>query len=401
MRLLVALALTLLVPPQIALAESPSPPPPTAPPPRPSPSVAPEVEVVDAAVADQMRRAIAATSLAERIDAQRRLAAAERDLLVREISRIRAEQAAAEERSLEVQRKVADKRATLDRLLEETYRSSRITPLEAFLRRGSIVDLLVHVDDLARLSAKQREVVEELRELERDVAREREALARREADVVALSSAVAAKDAALARLGAWADALVARGTASDARIELLRALADDVAREHEESERLITEIARRAGEPPPTPGPWSWPLDGPVTQEFGPTALVLEPPATYRGVAYPHFHDGLDIAAALGSPVRAVARGRVAFVGRLGDAMAVVIVHADGLISLYGHLDDAALRPTVRPGDVVEPGQTIGSVGLTGLTTGPHLHFGLRKGTEPVDPRIHLPGRPGGALGSP
>lgn len=95
--LLAAFCLTLISPPLIAIAESPSPTPgPTGPPPGPkiSPSGAPEMAAIDAALADEMHRVIAATSLAERIDAQRRLATAERDLLVREIARIRAEHAA-------------------------------------------------------------------------------------------------------------------------------------------------------------------------------------------------------------------------------------------------------------------------------------------------------------------
>lgn len=425
-----ALALTLLSTPIAAVAESPSPPPtpsgsppppkpspPLArspspspssspspalsqtPTPEPSPSVAPEVEAVDAALAGQMRRVIAAASLAERIEAQRRLAAAERDVLVREIARIQAEHAAAAQRAAELQRQLVEKRAQLDRLMEETYRTSRITPLEALLRRGSVVDLLIHVDDLARLSAKQREVVDELRDVERRVAEEREALARKESDIGGLMEAVAAKDATLGRLAAWAEALLAaaeRGAASDARIELLRELADAAAREHEATERVIADIAQRAGETPPSLDRWTWPLAGLVTQEFGPTSFALEPPLAYRGVTYPHFHDGVDIAAPVGAAVHAVARGRVAFVGHLGGgAMAVIVAHAEGLISLYGHLDDTVFRPTVRAGDTVEAGQRIGSVGLTGLTTGPHLHFSLRRGTEPVDPRGVL-GSPGG-----
>lgn len=344
-----------------------------------------------------MRRAIAATSLAERIDAQRRLAAAERELLIREIARIRSEHAAAAQRAADLQRQLVEKRAVLDRLVEETYKTSRVTTLETLLRRGSIVDVLVHVDDLARLSAKQRETIDQLREVERRIAQEQEAMARQVADLVGLEASVAAKDASLTRLAGWADALVRaaeRGSATDARIELLRELADEVARQHEATERVIAEIARRAGETLPSLDRWSWPLAGVVTQEFGPSALTLEPPMTYRGITYPHFHDGLDIAAALGAPVRAVARGRVAFVGHLGGgAMVVIVAHADGLISLYGHLDDAALRPTVRVGDTLEAGQPIGSVGLTGLTTGPHLHFSLRKGMDHVDPRAYLPAR--------
>jgi len=403
--------------PAVAVAGSPSPSPPASPPPTPSgsptaapspsraasptpspsPSVAPEIDAADARVADEMRRVIAAASLAERIDAQRRLATAERDVLVRESARIREAQAATAARAAELQVRLAEKRATLERILEEAYRSSRVSPLEALLRRGSIVDVLVHVEDLAKLSAKQREVIDQLRDIERDIAEEQGALARQESDLTRLSEAVTAKDATLARLGARAEALAAatqRGAAavSDAEIDLLRDLADQAAREHEEADRLIAEIAQRAGVALPALDRWAWPATGPVSQEFGPSVLVFEPPLGYRGVAYAHFHDGIDIATALGAPVRAVARGRVAFVGHLADgAMVAIVAHEGGLVSLYAHLDDAVARPTVHVGDVVEAGERIGSVGLTGLTTGPHLHFSLRRGTEPLDPRSRLP----------
>lgn len=393
-----------------APAGTPSPAPPEAPAPspratvEPSPSVAPEIEAIDAAVAEQMRRTIAATSLAERIEAQRRLAGVERDLLLREIDRIRERQAAAAAREAELARAIADRRAVLDRLVGETYRVSRTTTLEALLRRGSIVDALVHVDDLSRLSAKQRETLEQLRADERRLAEERAVIARDEGDLAALQASVETKDATLRRLAAWAEALIVatrQGTATDAQIGVLREIADATARQHEETERLIREIARRSGEDLPALDQWKWPLGGVVTQEFGPSTLTLEPPMTYRGVHHPHFHDGIDIAAPLGSPVRAVARGRVAFVGHLsGGAMVVIVAHADDLISLYGHLDDATFRPPVRTGDAVEAGETIGAVGLTGLTTGPHLHFSLRRSTEPIDPRSIIRGGPSEVRGS-
>jgi murein DD-endopeptidase MepM/ murein hydrolase activator NlpD len=53
---------------------------------------------------------------------------------------------------------------------------------------------------------------------------------------------------------------------------------------------------------------------------------------------------------------------------------------------LYAHLDDTFVRPRVRAGDTVKAGGVIGFVGLTGITTGPHLHFVVLRGGEPVDP---------------
>ena len=126
-----------------------------------------------------------------------------------------------------------------------------------------------------------------------------------------------------------------------------------------------------------------------LTQPFGPTDVELEPPATVDGVTYAHYHNGIDLAAALGTPVRAAADGVVSFAGKQSDgAIIVKIRHDDGFVSLYGHLDPAL---QVRAGQRVSAGDMIGKIGLTGVTTGPHLHFGLyTSGGTAVDPSISL-----------
>jgi hypothetical protein len=132
-----------------------------------------------------------------------------------------------------------------------------------------------------------------------------------------------------------------------------------------------------------------WPLTGSITQGFGPTSLALEPPLVYEGKYYPHFHTGIDIAAPIGTPVRAVAAGKVVFAGRDSTGAVVVeIEHLPNVISLYGHLQDP---PAVKVGDVVVTGQVLGKVGVTGVTTGPHLHFGIYEAGVPVDPLTVLP----------
>ena len=128
---------------------------------------------------------------------------------------------------------------------------------------------------------------------------------------------------------------------------------------------------------------WKRPLAGELSQPFGPTYLGLEPARLYRGVYYSHFHDGVDITAPGGTAIQAPARGRVVFAGRMGDgAIVVVLAHDDGLVSLYAHLDAVA----VAAGDLVEAGDRLGGVGLTGLTTGYHLHWAVYRNGEPIDP---------------
>lgn len=132
---------------------------------------------------------------------------------------------------------------------------------------------------------------------------------------------------------------------------------------------------------------WRMPTVGRITQPFGPSRLGLEPPRVYGGVAYAHFHEGVDIAGAWSAPVVAPARGRVVFAGLMGDgAMVVVLVHDGGLVSLYAHLDGRASPPSVRAGDEVAAGQRIGTVGMTGIVTGAHLHWAVWRDGALVDP---------------
>jgi murein DD-endopeptidase MepM/ murein hydrolase activator NlpD len=96
-------------------------------------------------------------------------------------------------------------------------------------------------------------------------------------------------------------------------------------------------------------------------------------------------HVGVDLAADYGTPVKAVADGKVqtsGWGGELGNS--IRIEHQNGMVSIYGHLEK--IMPNVKPGAYVSVGQVIGLVGSTGLSTGPHLHFALEKNGAFVNP---------------
>jgi murein DD-endopeptidase MepM/ murein hydrolase activator NlpD len=89
------------------------------------------------------------------------------------------------------------------------------------------------------------------------------------------------------------------------------------------------------------------------------------------------------MAAPTGTPVFAPAAGRVAFAGdRIVTGKSVVLEHLPGLFSISYHLSEIA----VREGDILEAGQPLGKVGMTGLATGPHLHWEVQVLGTPVDP---------------
>ena len=121
------------------------------------------------------------------------------------------------------------------------------------------------------------------------------------------------------------------------------------------------------------------PVIGVITDGFGPRL----DPITRR----PSYHPGLDISAPIGTPVRSPAGGVVVFAGReSGYGKVIRVSHGYGYTTLYAHLD----RFSVKAGDRVERGAVIGQVGMTGRTTGPHLHYEVWKDSEKQNPLHYI-----------
>jgi murein DD-endopeptidase MepM/ murein hydrolase activator NlpD len=118
-----------------------------------------------------------------------------------------------------------------------------------------------------------------------------------------------------------------------------------------------------------------WPVQGKVISNFGANAAGER-------------NDGINILATRGTPVHAAAAGTVAYVGEelKNYGKLVLIRHEDGYVTAYAHSDAV----TVSVGDRVARGQTIGYAGATGDVTQPQLHFELRLGTKPLDPKPYL-----------
>lgn len=125
--------------------------------------------------------------------------------------------------------------------------------------------------------------------------------------------------------------------------------------------------------------PSIWPVRGWVTSNFGARTSPFS--------GEPAIHEGLDIAAGVGTPVRSPADGIVALAGIQGGYGKIVVIdHGYGLATRYGHLSEV----NVSAGQRVRRGDRLGSVGNTGRSTGPHLHYEVRVNNLPVNPRRYI-----------
>ncbi|HVJ65066.1 MAG TPA: M23 family metallopeptidase [Bdellovibrionota bacterium] len=131
-------------------------------------------------------------------------------------------------------------------------------------------------------------------------------------------------------------------------------------------------------EPPKATPPFMliWPMQNPVVTEF-------------FGWRKRRMHEGIDFKARVGDPVFSAGDGRVVYAGRglRGYGKMVLIQHEGAWSTLYAHLSAVLLKQ----GQIITKGQLIGKAGSTGRSTGPHLHFEVRYGADPVDPMVYLP----------
>jgi murein DD-endopeptidase MepM/ murein hydrolase activator NlpD len=306
-----------------------------------------------------------------------------------------------------------ERKAVLAERIRLAYDTDRTTLLETMLSGDTFTDVLAEVSYHLDLAEQDRLLAEQ-------IVADQKVLAVLHATVVAtraqaeamrasadarraeldgqLEDLAAARDR-LAQLEAETERLLAQQQAAWARMardkaELARQIAAAEQAEKDlqkEIDRLVAEQSRGGGIPSEYNGTLDWPMAGAITQEFGCTGFAWEAP---KG-SCAHFHRGIDIAAPLYTPIRAAGPGVVLFAGpnpydRTPKAWIVVIAHAENLVTWYGHVDNSSHPIEVRAGDHVVAGQLIAYEGLTGRTTGPHLHWMVEFNGDFVNPRLFL-----------
>lgn len=288
--------------------------------------------------------------------------------------------------------------------LRTTYFHAQISPLEMLLSSGTLSEFASRVQAMVLINRQDQQLVGEIRGLKASTAKKQDEVAQKEQEIVGLQQQIASQRASLAKKKAEYEEVVRQMQASISEQGEVRAGAAanrnsaqsaqqqasaETARLNRQLEQteaayaaLAAELARRSQLGVFTGRMALWPLNGPITSYYGPR--------------WGGFHNGLDIAGPRYTPIRAAAAGQVVTVGKpylaYGDTATVVIIaHGSNVATLYGHLDDKSRPPPVSIGQLVTAGTVIGYVGMTGWTTGPHLHFMTIVDGRAVNPVPYMP----------
>jgi len=279
----------------------------------------------------------------------------------------------------------AVKRIVLQRRLTEIYKRGPLYSAEVLFSAQSVGQLVARYKYLHLLALRDKGLVERLEELH-------DKIEAQQGQLVRLQNSVAENRAEKEKEAARLADLERQQTRNLARVQEDAKRTKARLAELEKSEaRMNSMIAafeaerRRAnsrGAATMAPssirttdiGRLDWPVDGAFLYRFG--RFVNSNNTTTRW-------NGIGIAAAIGTAVKSVSSGTVAYAGQMGTyGNTVILEHGGGDYSVYGSLDHIS----VRKGAKVIKGQTLGTVGVSDPALGPHLHFEIRKGGPAVDP---------------
>jgi murein hydrolase activator len=315
----------------------------------------------------------------------------------------REEQIALNTQELERTREeLTERRATLHRRLREIYKRGPLQTWEVLLTADSFSDLLSRYKYLFMIARHDRQIAEEVEELENELEDRERGLRvslgqlqvvrdERAVEFDALAALQEQQERALANVQSrertTAERL-AQVEQDEARLSALLTALEARRREAERAARADAGAAGAIREPetatltPARMGTLEWPVEGPLLYRFGrerqPNGTVVR-------------WNGIGIGARPGAAVQAVEAGVVALAGPFeGYGPTVVLSHGGGYYSLYLYLRDVQ----VSESDYVQVGQTIGSVGGESSSEGPHIEFQIRApGGQAVDPIAWLEGR--------
>jgi murein DD-endopeptidase MepM/ murein hydrolase activator NlpD len=362
------------------------------------------VNQTNARISDLAAKQASAQSEADQLFYQIQIAEEQLALVTFQLDETKALTDSLKAEAAEESKQLAAQEGLYARHLRTTYRQALISPLEMLLSSSSLTEFANRLQAMIVINRQDVQLANEIRTLRADTQDKQDQASTKEKEMLGLADQIATQRSQLATSKSKYDKLVAEAqTAIEAEAAARQVAAQqrqsaqgqvsqtnrttaDLERQLDQAEAQYEYLAAAAAGGSGL-GAFNgsklamWPLRGPITSGFG---------ARWGG-----FHNGIDIAAPKYTPIRAASAGKVVTVGRpylaYGDtAVVVIIAHGFNFSTLYGHLDDLHW-PIVSVGQTVSAGQIIAYVGMTGWTTGPHLHFMTILDGRAVNPMGYLP----------
>ncbi|MBE8949294.1 MAG: peptidoglycan DD-metalloendopeptidase family protein [Quinella sp. 3Q1] len=306
-----------------------------------------------------------------------------------------------ETKLVEVTEELNEKHDVLKKRVRDIYINGQISYLDVLFGAQDFGDFLTRMDLLKRVMIRDSELVADVLAYQKEikeVGKQLEADKRIQEELATKAqAAMEVKLEKVAKQQALIDLMQNDKEVYDRQYDEMMASSAEVGRlihAKEEEMRRAAEEARRQAEMEARGsqndnsggyvmqsfgGGMIWPVSGPITSEFG--------WRTHPIFGSARFHSGLDIGADYGVPICAAASGVVIESGWIGGyGNTIMIDHGGGIVTLYGHNESLA----VGVGQTVNQGDIIAYCGSTGNSTGPHCHFEVRLGGEPVSPWDYL-----------
>lgn len=280
-------------------------------------------------------------------------------------------------------------RERLRRRLRNIYKMGPARELEVMLSQQSFAQLMARWDFMLMVAEQDRQLVEDVRERKERVESLETRLQGHLSQIERTTRQTTSENQRLARLR---DQRATQVTSIQSQRQNYEAAAAELERSAKALQRLLVQLeAKRktrdtqrrpafSGDFARGEGSLEWPVRGNVVGRFG--------PETHPRFGTTINNNGIDIAAAIGSPVEAVAKGTVEYTSEDFASYGPIIIlnHGDGFMTLYAHLSEIL----VNVGQSVAAGQVVGRVGDTGSLKGAILHFEVRKGGTALNPQDWL-----------
>jgi len=307
------------------------------------------------------------------------------------------------------------RKALLADRLRQAYDTDRTSMLETFLSGRSFTDVLSDVSYAIDVSESDKQLALQIQEDQQTIAAVHQTVqdmraaqddlriqtAAQKVKLDAQLKALKAAQAELHRLELATKRALAIQNAAYAKIlrnkkDLAKAMLATASARHQLASKIANLVAQQyqmGNIPSKYSGSLIWPMRGTVTQDFGCTGVVYEPPLG----SCAHYHNGIDIVASTGcgTPIKAAGDGRVAYIGwNYADgsdpAWIVIIAHSSNMTTWYAHMKAYTYPGGITTGSNVHQGQVIGYEDTTGHSTGCHLHWMVEFNGDFANPRLFV-----------